>query len=318
MFSITKNCFEIIGDILLQILDEVLIDKDYESARYCIILSQTYHFMNDHEKVSLQQKIEKHDLLKMTDFWENFIAYSIFEEIEKQNDSVSNANESEEEKNNRISNIVFSQLLPITDNMLCFEISKEKIKEIICGFAKQYSIPFDLNQHLISMVDDFVYTYPIEFNTQIYEKVVLEPLINEGFLLPQITQAVVLEDPQVSAENKDQSLGAKENEEVVSTVNTKSVIEDVEPPLNYLDIEDIESVESKVISHEHENSKITPVIKKSKENIMIQDEQENINYHSPPNTPVQEQTQKEMMGSTEVFENIKSKVIFALNEDYIE
>jgi hypothetical protein len=144
----------------MQILNEVMNEdiKDYESARYCIILSQTYHYINDKsEKISLQEKIENHEILKKSEFWENFIAYSIFQEIERQNSMENNNNETEEDKNTRISNIVFSQLLPITDNMLSFEVDKENIKEVIFAFSKQYGIPNELNDHLISMVEEKVY-----------------------------------------------------------------------------------------------------------------------------------------------------------------
>lgn len=69
----------IIGEILKFILDEVLNNEDYESARYCIILSQTYHFVNEkEEKISLQQMIENHGIFKNTEFWENFIACIFF------------------------------------------------------------------------------------------------------------------------------------------------------------------------------------------------------------------------------------------------
>jgi hypothetical protein len=75
IFEISNKSFEIIGIILAYILDEVIKDKDYESARYCIILSQTYHSLGENgNKISLQTKIENHDLLKRIDFWENFIA----------------------------------------------------------------------------------------------------------------------------------------------------------------------------------------------------------------------------------------------------
>jgi hypothetical protein len=84
------------------------------------------------------------------------VAYSIFEEIEKQNSF--DFSESEEDKNNRISNIVFSQLLPITDNMLSFEVDKEEIKSCILSFSKQYNIQEDLNNHLILMVDEKIYS----------------------------------------------------------------------------------------------------------------------------------------------------------------
>jgi hypothetical protein len=76
VFTISKNSYETIGNIMLNILDEVIKEKDYECARYCIILSQTYHYFDelDNTKYFLQKKIENHELLKMSDFWENFIA----------------------------------------------------------------------------------------------------------------------------------------------------------------------------------------------------------------------------------------------------
>ena len=74
-FEITKICYENVGDIMNQILDEVISDKDYESARYCLILSQTYHYMDENgKKCSLQEKIDKHELFRAIDFWGNFIA----------------------------------------------------------------------------------------------------------------------------------------------------------------------------------------------------------------------------------------------------
>lgn len=152
-----KTSYDLIGDVLIQILDHVLVDKDYESARYAIILSQTYHYFTEEGlKVSLQDKIERHEVLKNMSFWENFIAYSIYEEIEKQNNS--DISESEEDKNSRIANIVFSQLLPITDNMLSFEVNKDNIKSCIISFSKQYNIAEELNQHILTMVDEKEYT----------------------------------------------------------------------------------------------------------------------------------------------------------------
>jgi hypothetical protein len=81
---------------------------------------------------------------------------SIFEEIEKHNNFVG-SNESDFDKNQRIVNTVFSQLYPICDNMLTFMLEKEKIKELISGFSKQYGLSQDLDDHLIKMVEDYKY-----------------------------------------------------------------------------------------------------------------------------------------------------------------
>jgi hypothetical protein len=168
LFEISKHCFDIIGDILNHILDKVIIDKDFESARYCLILSQTYHYIDENKKISLQQKLENHLLFHTIDFWESFIACiidfiidSIYEEIEKQNKIMGN-NENDHDKNQRIVNTVFSQLYPICDNMLTFMLEKEKIKELISGFSKQYSLGQELDDHLIKIIDD--YPYEVEQN----------------------------------------------------------------------------------------------------------------------------------------------------------
>ena len=65
--------------------------------------------------------------------------------------------ESDDEKNARISNIVFSQLLPITDNMLEFQVDKEKLKEMIVTFSKQYVVDEMLTSQILKIIDDKEY-----------------------------------------------------------------------------------------------------------------------------------------------------------------
>jgi hypothetical protein len=212
IFEISKKSFDIIGDVLINILNNVFQDKDYESARYVIILSQTYHYVSEEgNKVSLQEKIESHSVLKQIYFWENFVAYSIFEEIEKQNNF--DFSESEEDKNNRISNIVFSQLLPITDNMLSFEVNKAEIKSCILSFSKQYNIPEELNAHLILMVDEKEYSLK---NNQIS----LEENINEGISKISIDQNEVKEEELVKENLHQEKNVDNANEKIIKIPET--------------------------------------------------------------------------------------------------
>jgi hypothetical protein len=87
---------------------------------------------------------------------------SINEEIEKQSNFSHSKKETEEDKSQRIANIVFSQLLPITDNMLGFKLDKNKIKEIITVFSNIYNIPEDLMYNVIKLVDDHIYESNID------------------------------------------------------------------------------------------------------------------------------------------------------------
>ena len=73
-FKLSKYVIENIGSILNDILDHINIVKDYENAKYCLIISQTYFFTENEKKIFLQTLIENHILLKQLDFWETYIA----------------------------------------------------------------------------------------------------------------------------------------------------------------------------------------------------------------------------------------------------
>jgi hypothetical protein len=84
-FKLTDSSFNLLGQLLSYILDQSFIENDYESARYCMILSQTFYcetFCDLKSKVvqkkSLQDTIEKHDIWKSLSFWENFLKCIIF------------------------------------------------------------------------------------------------------------------------------------------------------------------------------------------------------------------------------------------------
>jgi len=78
-FKLTEFSFQTLGELIRFILDQSYIENDYESARYCMILSQTFFCegvdvknISTH-KISLQDKIESHDIWKSVAFWENFL-----------------------------------------------------------------------------------------------------------------------------------------------------------------------------------------------------------------------------------------------------
>jgi hypothetical protein len=76
-FKLERIIIENIGLIMNDILDEINLVKDYENAKYCLILSQTYFYQDD-RKYYLQEKIDNHTLLKQLDFWETYIACILF------------------------------------------------------------------------------------------------------------------------------------------------------------------------------------------------------------------------------------------------
>lgn len=145
----------------MRILDETLKERDFESAKFCMILSQTFYKIGtdpNSPRIFLQEAIEGHELWKQTEFWEGIIKYSVNEEIHNQRAYTAYVAESAEDKQMRIQSIGFGQLLSFTFNMLSFEISKEKVRDTINSFCKQYKIPEEMSSQIIKSVDEYTST----------------------------------------------------------------------------------------------------------------------------------------------------------------
>jgi hypothetical protein len=143
------------------VLDDTLKEKDFESAKFCMILSQTFYNVSQDimkPRIFLQEAIESHDIWKQTEFWEGIIKYSINEEIHNQRAYNLYHAESQSEKQMRIQSIGFGQLLSFAFNMLSFEISKEKVKDAITNFCVVYKIPEELSGQIIKSIEEYTTT----------------------------------------------------------------------------------------------------------------------------------------------------------------
>jgi hypothetical protein len=72
LFVLDMNVYNILGDSFKTLLDKSIEFKDYETARFTMILSQTFYTLQNKEKISLQNKIESHNIWTKIDFWEDF------------------------------------------------------------------------------------------------------------------------------------------------------------------------------------------------------------------------------------------------------
>ena len=134
-------------------------EKDYNSAKNCIILSQTFYIEEKGEKKYLFESIMNNKWLTSNEFWYGVIEKMIqkeFERNEKDNKDII-SHESEEDKKKRISNIAFSQVLPYTNNMLDFKMDKNVILEVISKFVKEYNIEKDLEEAIVNNVKERPY-----------------------------------------------------------------------------------------------------------------------------------------------------------------
>ena len=148
-FCQSKNLIEILGEILNKILDNANKNNNYSFARICVVLAQTFFYTNEkEEKIFILESIKNNPWMKNIDFWINYTEIAIKEEIEKivfknnpeitMDDIINESEKINEKIKRKISEIIFSQLLPCINNMKDFNIN---------------------NNIIINVVDDILYKY---------------------------------------------------------------------------------------------------------------------------------------------------------------
>ena len=156
IFKFSKTTYGLVGKYLNEILSILNTSdmNDFYSVKSVIILSQTFYIINNvndnNNKVYLQKEIQVHPLFKSTKFWKEFIEHSIEEEI----GTSKLGNKGKATTNNcKIDNIVFAQLVPLSDNMVEFGVPLNQIKEIIGPLIDKYSIQQVQKDMIYSILD---------------------------------------------------------------------------------------------------------------------------------------------------------------------
>jgi len=151
IFQIPEREFKILSKLFNKIIINIDKNIDYECMINIIILSQTYYMIKEGKKEYLQKEIMDNDIFKTKNFWETYVNFSIMKEI-----SVCPIGDNVEDKDieSRYSNIVFSQLVPITNNMIDFGLDINIIENIILPLIEKYHIDKDLAGTVISLIND--------------------------------------------------------------------------------------------------------------------------------------------------------------------
>ena len=156
IFEIPEREYNILSRLFNKIAKTVESDKDYDSAVNIIILSQTYYIMKNNNKEYLQYAIMNNELFKSKQFWETFINYSIDKEIalSKETDEKNGVNtDNDKENEEKYSNIVFAQLVPITNNMIEFGLDVNIAEEIILPLIEKYKISPELSEAVLATIN---------------------------------------------------------------------------------------------------------------------------------------------------------------------
>ena len=133
-FKLTTEHYKIIGNIFLKILtkfdEDKDKDKDYKIPKNCIILSQTYYYLHEEQKIYLKTFIQEHRIFKDFNFWENLITFLMDKEMERKTNMP--------KKN--YSNVAFGVLYTMSDIMIEFDLSEENINKILESKIEKYKI----------------------------------------------------------------------------------------------------------------------------------------------------------------------------------
>ena len=216
-FKRSEKLVKDLVDIIINVLDSSEEVNDFESAKNCIILSETFYFEREENKKEDNKKIYLIDYIKYykwfqdINFWEGIIENMIQKEIIK-SEKINKKNktkETPEEIKSKISNIGFSIVLSYTNTMVEFNISKENINKIVDIFVQKYNIEKINAQMIYENVEGLPIPETSEENKKIFEE------MYEQFIKNKNNENIIEENEEQKIEEnnigKDQNNNNEEN-----------------------------------------------------------------------------------------------------------
>ena len=150
IFELPEHEYTILIKLFNKIIKQIEYDIDYDSAINIIILSQTYYKIKDGVKEYLQKEIMNNELFKSQKFWEMYANYSITKDL--LNCKISD-NAEDHDIEESYGNIVFAQLIPMTDNMIDFGLDINVVESIILPFTKKYKFNPELQGTITAIIE---------------------------------------------------------------------------------------------------------------------------------------------------------------------
>ena len=152
---LNDSSYDIINDIFRECLNLVKQDKDYETAKLVINLSNfIFRLINDetNEKICLINDLKSEKILKNYEFWNELIKYEIIEEI--YNQKMTNLINKKEEKINT-NEIVLNKLNIYLNNMIKFCCRPNYMRQILEEFKDYYNLDEIIMKELNNQIDEY-------------------------------------------------------------------------------------------------------------------------------------------------------------------
>ena len=149
-FCQSKNLINILGEALNKILEDAKKNENYSYARICVVLSQTFYYNDEkNDKIFILEKIKNNSWMRSNEFWINYTEIAIKEEFEKiifknfpeisMDDIINESEKINDRAKRKISEILFSQLLPCVNNMKEFNIDNKTMVNVIDDILYKYN-----------------------------------------------------------------------------------------------------------------------------------------------------------------------------------
>ena len=146
-FLRSKSLIELLGKGFNILLENAERKKLYENAKNCIILSQTYFYNDENKnKVYIFELIKNNKWISSPNYWRGFIDFMIKKEFQRFEKVFPDLNFNIEQNINitkriktKLNDVVFSQLLTFTSNMIDFGIDKRIVVKIVDEFIEKYN-----------------------------------------------------------------------------------------------------------------------------------------------------------------------------------
>ena len=136
--ALSSELFDIFTKMFLLISDMIIKEKDFDSQKSLLILSQTFYKSEGDKKIFIFNTIKSHELFQKEENWLNYIKYEIEEKI---NDKNKSQNESNKGDINKIKNeIILSQITNLIPIMKNFDLDNQKLVNIINSIIDFYTI----------------------------------------------------------------------------------------------------------------------------------------------------------------------------------
>ena len=158
-FLRSEKLIKELGIILNQILILAEKEKNYENAKNCIILSQTFFMEKEEEneneenkKIYLMDLIKDNKWIHQINFWQEMIEVEIINDKLKFNEEHPGMERKKSEE--ALKNVYFSKILTYSHNMCIFNIDKKTTLDLSQILVERYQLSKELKQTLFNSIED--------------------------------------------------------------------------------------------------------------------------------------------------------------------